>query len=110
MLFELTFIFFLFCQNIFIGYCGDGGDFLSINATPSIEKPPPIANNDMNSNSSIHLMNELLVKVQTNYKKETLPSRPLVIHLDTLLLKVKSTVEKEGIFESVIALFIASEI
>ena len=41
-----------------------------------------------------------------NYDKELMPSRPVVVSLDVLLLKVKTTSEREGIFESVVALFI----
>ena len=48
----------------------------------------------------------LIRKLFSNYHKATQPVRPLVVHMDVLLIKVKNTVEKEGIFESVVALFI----
>ena len=53
-------------------------------------------------------LNELLGSIFSNYHKELVPKRPTVVKMDLLLLKVKSTVEKEGIFESVVALFIVS--
>ena len=48
----------------------------------------------------------LIRKVLGNYNKEIMPERPVVVSLELLLIKVKSTIEKEGIFECVVALFI----
>ena len=50
-------------------------------------------------------LNQLLEDIFGDYHKELVPLRPTIIKLDLLLLKVKSTIEKEGIFESVVALF-----
>ena len=51
-------------------------------------------------------LNGLLTFLFRNYRKEIVPKKPTTIKLDLLLIKVKSTNEREGIFETVVALFI----
>ena len=41
----------------------------------------------------------------SGYHRELVPTRPTPVRIDLLLNKIKSTIEKEGILESVIALF-----
>ena len=48
----------------------------------------------------------LLRKLFRNYIREAMPDSPVLIHFDLLLIKLKSSSEKEGFFESVIGLFI----
>ena len=52
-------------------------------------------------------VSELIDIVKAKQNKEIMPVRPMVLRLDLLLTKVKDTVEKDGIFESVVALFMA---
>ena len=51
---------------------------------------------------------ELLRSLFRNYVKEAMPERPVQVKMDVLLIKFRSTLEKEGIFESVIGLFIVT--
>ena len=65
-----------------------------------VDHAPQIPHNNY---SVVHL---LMWKLFSQYHKAATIRKPLVVSLDVLLIKVKGTVEKEGIFETVIALFI----
>ena len=66
--------------------------------------------NDIKANGTnfteAQLLNFLFSSLFANYRKEVVPDPPVHVKLDLLLLRVKTAIEKEGIFETVIALLI----